>query len=285
MSLRNLDGNGNQALTFSIGDSLYGINVGNILSFSDTFNDIQYSGGREAEGFLGYLDFRNTLVPVFECATSLGHRRERDDLMSLVDEIANYQKAHVDWVAALEQSITSGEPFTRARNPRMCDFGKWYYSFETRDESLRSLLDKIEEPHERIHAMADILLDMVAAGQAEEAVAKLRIEKQTTLRVLLRTLDHISEFLKNGVHPVVLHLTREGQNTWFSLVLDNIGDVIDYNSETMENVNRENSREPLEGFIRDPSGLSFMLLSLEKLHQQLSSQEHIAQAEAEAPAA
>ncbi len=283
MSLRNLDGNGNQALTFSIGDSLYGINVGNILSFSDTFNDIQYAGGREAEGFLGYLDFRNTLVPVFECATSLGHRRERDDLMNLVDEIANYQKAHVEWVAALERSVTTGEAFTRARNPRMCDFGKWYYSFETKDEGLRSLLDKIEEPHERIHSMADILLDMVAAGQAEDAIAKLSIEKQTTLRVLLRTLGHISEFLKNGVHPVVLHLTREGQSTWFSLVLDNIGDVIDYNSETMETINRDNGREPLEGFVRDPSGLSFMLLSLDKLHQQLSS--HALPEEAEAPAA
>ena len=151
MSLRNLDGNGNQALTFSIGDSLYGINVGNILSFSDTFNEIQYAGGRESEGFVGYLDFRSALVPVFECATSLGHRRERDDLMSLVDEIARYQKAHVDWVAALEQSIISGEPFNHVRDPKICDFGKWYYSFQTKDESLRSLLDKIEEPHVRIH--------------------------------------------------------------------------------------------------------------------------------------
>lgn len=282
MSLRNLDSNGNQALTFSIGDSLYGINVGNILSFSDTFNEIQYAGGREAEGFVGYLDFRNTLVPVFECATTLGHRRERDDLMSLVDEIAGYQKAHVDWVSALEQSITSGEPFNLARDPKICDFGKWYYSFKTKDESLRSLLDKIEEPHVRIHSMADILLDMVAAGKVDEAIAKLRIEKQTTLRVLLRTLDYISEFLKNGIHPVVLHLTREGQDTWFSLVLDNIGDVIDYNIDAMEAIGRENSREPLEGFIRDPSGLSFMLLSLEKLHQHLNEEVEV---EVEAPAA
>lgn len=271
MSLRNLDGEASQALTFRMGESLYGINVSNILSFSDTFNDIQYSG-RQDDGFLGYLDFRNTLVPVFECATSLGHSRERDELMQLVDDIAGYQKSHTDWVAALERSILTGEPFTENRNPRMCEFGRWYYNFETKDESLRSLLDKIEEPHTRIHALADELLALVAADKTSEAVAKLGLEKQTSLRILLRTLDYISEFLKNSVHPVVLHLTQDGNNTWFSLVLDNIGDVIDFNNETMEKVGGSDSREPIEGFIRDPSGLSFMLLSLEKLHSQVSEQ-------------
>ncbi|WP_286238392.1 CZB domain-containing protein [Neptuniibacter halophilus] len=270
MSLANLHTDNRRALTFSIGDSLFGIDVSHILSFSDSFSEIKYASDN-IEGFVGYLDFRNTLVQVFECATSLSHNKERDSVSDLVEDVKTYQQAHIDWVNALEHSITSGEPFTKPRNPRMCAFGQWFYSFQTEDSGLRTLLDKIEEPHQHIHSLADTLLDMTAAGKQAQAINELQLEKQTTLKKLLRVLDYIRDYLENSIHPIVLHLTKDGRTPWFSMVLDNIGDIIDYPPMAMDTLNSIDKGEPVKGYVRDPSGVSFMMLALDKFYEQANA--------------
>lgn len=269
MSLTNLHTDNRRALTFSIGESLFGIDVSNILSFSDSYGEIKYAT-QHVEGFIGYLDFRNTLVQVFECATSLSQSKERDSIIKLVEDIKTYQQAHIDWISALEHSIVSSEPFTKPRNPRMCAFGQWFYSFETEDEGLRTLLDKIEQPHIHIHSLADKLLDITAAGQRELAIEELRIEKQTTLKKLLRVLDYINDYLNNSIHPIVLHLTKDGRTPWFSMVLDNIGDIIDYAPTAMDTLKTIDQGEPVKGYVRNPSGESFMMLSLDRFYEQAS---------------
>ncbi|WP_420598147.1 CZB domain-containing protein [Neptuniibacter sp.] len=275
MSLYNLHAENSRALTFKIGESLFGIDVGYILSFSDSFEEIKYAT-HDAGGFVGYLDFRNTLVKVFDCATSLSQERERDVVNGLIESIKTYRQAHIDWVNALEHSIMTDEPFTKPRNPKMCAFGQWFYSFETEDDALRALLDKIEQPHNHIHSLADTLLDMVASGQRDQAIDLLRLEKQTTLKKLLRTLQYITELLSSGIHPIVLHLTKDGRTPWFSLVLDDIGDIVDYSPATIDKVDVMDSSEPIEGYVRDPSGTNFMILSLNKFYEQVIGKVEIA---------
>lgn len=275
MSLNNTNTDTQRALTFTIDQSSFGIDVSHILSFSDSFGDIKYSTN-DAEGFIGYLDFRNTLVQVFECATALSQTRERESVIKLVADIKTYQQAHIDWVAALEHSITSSEPFNKPRDPRLCAFGQWFYAFETDDEGLRALLNKIEDPHKHIHSLADKLLDMTAAGDQAQAIEELRIEKQTTLKKLLRVLDYINDYLNNSIHPIVIHLTKDGRTPWFSLVLDTMGDIAEYSSLSLDDMQSVNQNEPIKGYVRDPSGNSFMLLSLDKLYDQVNSKFSIA---------
>ena len=270
MSLTNLDTDTRRALTFSIGESLFGIDVSHILSFSDSYNEIKYST-KEVDGFIGYLDFRNTLVQVFECATALSQIKERDSIIKLVADIKTYQQAHIDWVTSLEHSIVSSEPFTKPRDPRLCAFGQWFYAFKTDDEGLRALLDKIEDPHKHIHSLADKLLDIAAKGEHDQAVEVLRIEKQTTLKKLLRVLDYINDYLNNSIHPIVLHLTKDGRTPWFSMVIDNIGDIVDYSANAMDNMKSAGKNEPIKGYVRNPSGESFMMLSLEKFYGQVEA--------------
>lgn len=275
MSLNNTNTDTQRALTFTIDQSSFGIDVSHILSFSDSFGDIKYSTNH-AEGFIGYLDFRNTLVQVFECATALSQTRERESVIKLVADIKTYQQAHIDWVAALEHSITSSESFTKPRDPRLCAFGQWFYAFETDDDGLRALLNKIEDPHKHIHSLADKLLDMTAAGNQAQAIEELRIEKQTTLKKLLRVLDYINDYLNNSIHPIVIHLTKDGRTPWFSLVLDTMGDIAEYSSLSLDDMQSVNQNEPIKGYVRDPSGNSFMLLSLDKLYDQVNSKFSIA---------
>lgn len=269
MSLANVHTDNRRALTFPIGKSMYGIDVSNILSFSDSFNEIEYST-EHADGFIGYLDFRTTLVQVFECATALAQSKSRDTIEALITRITQFQRQYVEWLDTLEHSILSGQPFTLSRDPNTCEFGMWYYAYEPQDDGLKALLDKIEQPHQDIHKLGERLLAMNGKNQ-QEAIRLLHLERHTNLKKLLRTLDNIKDYLNNSIHPIVLHLTKDGQTPWFSMVLDNIGDIIDYSPVTMDNLTQIDQSAPIKGYVRDPAGNSFMMLSLQQFYQEASA--------------
>jgi chemotaxis signal transduction protein len=271
MSLANLFQDNSRVLTFTIANSHFGIDVSNILSFSDEFDHIQPVNSTDRPGFIGYLDYRDTLVNVYDSATVLKRKRNRDEQNKLINDIEQYKQAHIDWVATLENSITSGQAFTLARDPKMCAFGKWYYSFSTSDEDLMVLMKRLEEPHILIHNMADKLLDMRDNNEGERALRLLSIEKATTLKKLLRILDLVQDMLKRNIHPVVLHLTKDGNIPWFSLVLDEVDDIIDYEIKQLDTSASEAlSHEPVTGYLRHRSGKRYMMLSIEKLYKQVS---------------
>ena len=64
-------------------------------------------------------------------------------------------------------------------------FGKWYYSYHTRDMRLSLLMRNFEQPHSEIHRLADKLLGMAESGQIEEALQAYEESKNTTLAELM----------------------------------------------------------------------------------------------------
>lgn len=115
---------------------------------------------------------------------------------------------HIDWLAALEQSITAGVPFTKARDPRACAFGRWYYSFQTEVSLLTLSLTSFNTPHVRIHALAEVLLAQAAAGDLRGAQRRLEEARSTILRDLLQMFDvalGVASALQRRVAVVVEH--------------------------------------------------------------------------------
>lgn len=127
------------------------------------------------------------------------------DRFALKSEYAEYEEMqemfpkrlqdHIDWMAALEQSITNGTPFSKARNPRECAFGKWFYGYQTKDQMLSLLLGQFEEPHATIHALADRLLGQVEQGDAQAALAAFHDAEHTTLATVRRLFDQAQELI------------------------------------------------------------------------------------------
>jgi len=271
MSLANLSLDSNRALTFRIGDTRFGIDVSNILAFSDEYADIR-SPTREIEGFAGYLDYRERLVKVFECATALNRGREREGFVALIDEIEQYRYYHRDWLEALEQALRSSQPFTETRSPTAGAFGRWYYNFETADEGARALLEKLAEPHERMHKLADELLAQAEETGPTEALERLAFERAAILRKVERLLVLLKDYLNSSVHPVVLHLTRDGLTPWFALVLDEIDDIVDYDPDWIDHSSASAlGNQAVAGYIRHKDGDNFMMLAIDQLYQQLAS--------------
>ncbi|WP_372741233.1 CZB domain-containing protein [Neptunomonas sp.] len=270
MGLSNLFQNNSRVLTFTIAGSHFGIDACNILSFSDEYKQIQAITNEQFPSFLGYLDYRDTLVNVYDSATLLNRKRNRDYKSQLIAEIDTYKKSHTDWVSALEQAIVTTERFTLPRDPDQCTFGKWFGSFKTEDTDILALMSKLDEPHRLIHQLADNLIGLSDKGQGERAIRLLSIEKGTTLKKLLRTLEQIQEILKRDIHPVIIHLTKDGTTPCFSLVLDEVDDIIDYEAENLDTRITDTLRhEPLKGYLRHASGKNYMMLCIDKLSEQI----------------
>jgi len=271
MSLANLSLDSNRALTFRIGDTRFGIDVTNILAFSDEYSEIR-SPTRKVDAFAGYLDYRERLVKVFECATALNRGRERESLVQLIDEIDQYRLCHRDWLDALELSIRQHQSFNEASGARTSEFGRWYYNFDTPDDGLNQLLEKLDEPHQGIHELADRVLSLVEQQDHETALQVLSFERPARLRKVERLFALIKDYLRTSIHPVVLHLTQDGLNPWFALVLDEIDDIVEYDPDWIDQCSGDAlGNEPIAGYIRHKSGQNFMMLAVDQLYTELSA--------------
>lgn len=265
MTLPNLFLDSNRALTFTIGDTQFGIEVTSILAFSDAYNEIR-TPSETINGLLGYLDYRDNLVQVFECATLLNRPLKRKATIDLIAELDVFKTSYAEWFDALENSLRRDQSFDKVRDAKQSEFGRWFYNFECNDDGLKAILARIEEPHQHIHNLADKLLALKEENKGEEALTLLHQARSTSLQRLIRLLKQTQDYLSSGIHPVVLHLTRDGHTPWFSLVLDEIDDIIDYDPSWIDLDAKETlSNEPVSGYIRHKSGARFMMLSTEAL--------------------
>lgn len=151
-----------------------------------------------------FLRIKTEEIPWLPLWRVLGEKSIYSDLESLIKILPQRRQDHLDWINALEQSLLHDLAFTKARDPRECAFGKWYYAFQSENLGLKALLATFKEPHARIHQLADKLLGMVAQGQREEALYILQKEKADTLAGLLTSFDELQATLPRMIRIVAL---------------------------------------------------------------------------------
>jgi chemotaxis signal transduction protein len=216
-----------QVFTFFIEDMMFGLDVENVLMLGQEVNEIQRLPVEE-RGFCGVVRFQGELVPVLDYAHRIGIDSGVDVKSELIEILTVREQEHVDWLNALEQSIRTGVMFSNTIDPKRCEFGKWYSTFVTRDETLKELLQSFEEPHRKIHNLAETLLALRDEGKQDEAITLLKYEKQTTLRRLQALFERARDQIKGGMRPVLLYVTTDGKTPRYALMIDEINDVINY---------------------------------------------------------
>jgi len=157
----------------------------------------------------GVMNLRGRVIPVRDMRLMVGQQ-------SLMQEIASFaldqrEQDHIDWVDSLEHSVRTGELFTKARDPRECAFGKWYYSFHTENPMLATVLARFEDPHRRLHETAGVACDLVHSGRSEEALAIVEQTRASELAQLRQLFAATHEALAEAMREVaVVLLHRDG---------------------------------------------------------------------------
>lgn len=222
-----------QIFTFFIEDMMFGLDVENVLMLGQNVNDIQQLPIEE-RGFCGVTKFQGTVVPVLDFAHRLDIASGMDIKAQLLTTLTDREKDHIEWMNALETSIKTGAAFVKALNPDECAFGKWYNKFETRDETLRELLEIFDEPHRKIHALAEELLGLRDNDKVDEALERLQHERATTLRRLRALFARARDQIQNGMRQVLLFVTTDGKTPCYALKIDDINDVINFSPDEFQ---------------------------------------------------
>ena len=167
------------------------------------------------------------------------------EFAELATMLPQRRQDHIDWMSALEDSIRSGYQFSKARGPHECAFGKWYYNYRPSDRQLALLLRNFEQPHARIHGLADQLLALSEAGAKSEALTRFQEAADTTLKELLLLFDRTTNALQSLQRRIAIILRRDGVRT--ALGVDRVSDIVTIPAERVtSNISRANGVDESE---------------------------------------
>ncbi|WP_221795880.1 CZB domain-containing protein [Oceanobacter mangrovi] len=172
------------------------------------------------------VQFENRVCRLFDMQELLGQASKRDEICQLLQLLHDRERDHLNWLRALENSLRHDTAFTLTRDPCACQFGLWYANFKPADPTLAQLMAKFDQPHRRIHALADELLALSQQDQTDKALAELDYHQRTTLKRLQELFSDARELISGGVRPTVIML-QQASDTVAGLKVDTIGEVFD----------------------------------------------------------
>ena len=253
------------AITFSTVDASFAIPLEQVLYIEkDVQRNLQVD---ELEEFNhGVITFQNNTVQLFDFNKLLGSENYQQTMKALVDKLDDMEQQHKDWVDALEKSLKTNTPFTKALDPNMCAFGQWYSKFQTDNEELTEVLQRFDEPHKKLHGLAKTLLDMNHDNH-EEAIKILDQERLSTLAELTHLFHLTKERAHSSIRPIIIFVEHnEGKVT--ALRLDNINDIVNFEQqnfckdESAEGILKSKNEDfVIEGFLRDGDSAPLMLIN------------------------
>jgi len=207
------------------------------------------------------FQFQDAQIPLYPFCDLVGMSSQQEDCQELIALLAQRRQDHIDWMDALHASIREGVEFTKATDPHQCAFGLWYDHYAPEDDELKEIMMLFDEPHKRIHALAEKLLDVSQRqGQVDVAIGMLEEEKHSTLRQLMNLFEQASERLREMQKPVVVILNT-GHRT-FAIELDGIDGIIDFEYEHwLADTDVDKRPHCYDGFFQKPGAELFVKLN------------------------
>lgn len=179
------DGADLDVLLIRLGDRSFGVPLAHVRYVAPMPADFVSRGAKAADHFV-FEGSPLSYVPLWDRLGQDSCYAEYEEMLAMLPQ---RRQDHLDWMSALEDSIRSGAEFAKARNPRECAFGKWFYAYKSKDRRLALLLGQFEHPHAIIHGLADKLLSLVEKGQSAEAMRVFEEARNTTLAKLMQLFD------------------------------------------------------------------------------------------------
>ncbi|WP_105166695.1 CZB domain-containing protein [Pseudoalteromonas sp. T1lg23B] len=212
-------------INFRVGQKTISLKILDIL-LTERYEGDLTSLPNENPSFLGVKDYMGTPTPIFDLGIILNKKSSYDINNALVELLKNKEEEHRQWLQALERSVIKGQDFDKARDPKQCSFGQWLANFKTENEDLKAILSRFEEPHNRLHALADKLLTLCEQDKKQQAITMLEKERATTYIKLMRLFESAREQISLDHKPIIVFTTQDGHKPHIGLLVDQVEDNI-----------------------------------------------------------
>lgn len=131
----------------------------------------------------GSINFRDHIISILDLRTVFGlptRIKEYSDFTKMLDQ---RKQDHIKWVNTLKESVRNNTPFPLATCPHQCAFGKWYDKYNNPNKKIMFHLDRIREPHNKLHYAAVEVAKIQEKDCPEE-------EKKEQIQNILRQVEN-----------------------------------------------------------------------------------------------
>lgn len=187
----------------------------------------------------GVFEHRGSIICIVDGRTLMGMPSFEESLQELKDTLAAREQDHVAWLEELRRCCEEECAFTKATDPHKCAFGKWYDALmasEDRrirmtggDVELEYILRSFDEPHKRIHAIAQEALGLVEAGQKDNAQALIQRTWDTQLGSMRQLFASLLKGVEANRRDILIVVEQDGER--FALVVDKVRAMGEFSDE------------------------------------------------------
>ncbi|MCP5068442.1 MAG: hypothetical protein GY946_17920 [bacterium] len=210
-----------QFVSFRVHTRCYAVPIETVVEMTLLQNPEPIAGA--PSWICGMMRLRDSVVPILDLRKRLGMGDLKQEVTEIATELQQRKNDHVVWLQTLEESCASGARFELQKDPTQCAFGRWFYAFDTEDETLGNQIAKFEEPHNQIHALADLCLGLATDGKQDEAQEIIDNARETELRDMIDLFDHTTREMVDRSRQMVIILQGEAEN--LGLAVDRIDSV------------------------------------------------------------
>lgn len=170
----------------------------------------------------GMIPFRDSIVPMLDLRVRLGMPSGKSEIDAFCAMLTQREHDHFNWVHELERSVEEKRPFTLTTDPRKCAFGQWYYSYQTENITLRTLIKRFEQPHQLLHQTAEQVVELETAGKLDEVSALIQKLREGPLAILRALFDETRKAVSEQ-REIAMICDVDGHHV--ALTVDNIDSI------------------------------------------------------------
>lgn len=183
--------------------------------------------------YLGMTKLRNDILPIISLRKRLKYETIEEENEKLKAMLKQREEDHLNWVDTLENSIKNDTEFRLQRDPHLCTFGKWYYSYKPDSYAMFAILKKFEEPHTLVHKLADEAIQIRKERGIDEAIKYITRARETVVRQMLNIFQEVYVALDNKSRETcIVFIDPNGKQ--YGFVVDNIDKIIEISPEQIE---------------------------------------------------
>jgi len=176
------------------------------------------------EGLITYQDHTLKVVSFRKMTSVVSHEEQ---MLTFFNQVI---AGHHNWVNALEVSLRDGIPFTLALDPRLCQLGKWIYSYQAHDPEVLAIIRALIPVHARLHETGAELLQLNAVNH-EETMQRYTKEivngiYMDTMRLLGEMVRKSAEISMHSQKLLIYRAQQGGDEGMFALKVDAIKDIV-----------------------------------------------------------
>lgn len=188
----------------------------------------------------GLIHLRGQVIPLVDLRSLFGLptlQQEYDAFCAMLDA---RKQDHINWVRELERCMQEDIPFGLSTDHHLCALGKWYDSFASDSTSVNFHLHKLDEPHQRFHAVAVVYNECNRDHEncKREHCLKLEVNaaRDTYMPLILNLLEEAKQVFLSSYQAIVIVI--EGQQGTLGLVVDQVHSV-----ETVQPISQDKSSD------------------------------------------